>query len=424
MNAGWNHIAKSIFERPDVENISLDELDFLVEEYPYFPVIHFLRTRKLLADQVSPALSGVARTALYFPNPHWLNFQLEAIPIPGNQEPALSEIMTTPSGVEELDSFIEEESPVPEAEIIQEETETFYDDKRVFNPGEPEKEETPTELASTNFDTVETEISPETEAEGEFQNEQQELEGVQSTTELQELAVEETEVEPLIEEPAVDNSKVESQMEPQDLTTVYTETEPIVESKEQSVDYAETESLVELQEPEFENQVESSESDLTIQSTEPELVEAENIDNDVQAGIELPSMEVSTGPGNENLEIPIEPLFAVDYFASQGIKLKLEEEATDKLSIKLRSFTDWLKAMKKIHPEKLDHKMNQEEENNIRVYAETSNEPKELYSESLAEVYLQQGLRQKAVQVFEKLSLLDPSKSAYFAARIREIKEN
>jgi hypothetical protein len=80
--------------------------------------------------------------------------------------------------------------------------------------------------------------------------------------------------------------------------------------------------------------------------------------------------------------------------------------------------------MKKIHPEKLDHKMNQEEENNIRVYAETSNEPKELYTESLAEVYLQQGLRQKAVQVFEKLSLLDPSKSAYFAARIREIKEN
>ena len=96
----------------------------------------------------------------------------------------------------------------------------------------------------------------------------------------------------------------------------------------------------------------------------------------------------------------------------------------DKLSVKLRSFTEWLKAMKKIHPEKLDHKMGQEEENSIRVYAETSNEPKELYTEALAEVYLQQGLRQKATMVFEKLSLLDPSKSAYFAARIREIKEN
>jgi hypothetical protein len=91
--------------------------------------------------------------------------------------------------------------------------------------------------------------------------------------------------------------------------------------------------------------------------------------------------------------------------------------------VKLRSFTEWLKAMKKIHPEKLDHAMGQEEENNIRVYAETSNEPRELYTEALAEVYLQQGLRQKAAMVFEKLSLLDPSKSAYFAARIREIKE-
>jgi hypothetical protein len=132
MNAGWNHIAKSIFERADVENISLEELDFLIEEYPYFPVIHFLRTRKLLADQVSPALSGVARTALYFPNPHWLNFQLEGIPVIENQEPALSEVLTTPSGVEEFDSMIQEELTVPQAEIVQEETETVYDDKRVL----------------------------------------------------------------------------------------------------------------------------------------------------------------------------------------------------------------------------------------------------------------------------------------------------
>ena len=29
MNAAWNHIAKSIFDRPDVENISLEELAFL-----------------------------------------------------------------------------------------------------------------------------------------------------------------------------------------------------------------------------------------------------------------------------------------------------------------------------------------------------------------------------------------------------------
>jgi len=382
MNGGWNHIARSIFERPDVENISLEELDFLVEEYPYFPVIHFLRTRKLLADQVSPALSGVARTALYFPNPHWLNFQLEAIPTTVNQEPALSEVMTTPSGVEQLSSVIQEESILPEAEIIQEETETSYDNKRVFNPAEPEKEETSAESDSNDFDIIDTEISEEPEVEIELQNEPREF---------------------AVAEPVV---------------------EPIPEPEELSVDYPETESLVEQQEPETENPVVASKSAEATLPTEQADPEAENIDEGIQAEVELPSREFSNEPAGENLEIPIEPLFAIDYFASQGIKLKQEEEPTDKLSIKLRSFTDWLKAMKKIHPEKLDHKMGQEEENSIRVYAETSNEPKELYTEALAEVYLQQGLRQKAVQVFEKLSLLDPSKSAYFAARIREIKEN
>ena len=127
---------------------------------------------------------------------------------------------------------------------------------------------------------------------------------------------------------------------------------------------------------------------------------------------------------DESFQVPIEPLYTIDYFASQGIRLKQEEvNQTDPLSVRLKSFTEWLKAMKKIHPERLDQNMGKEEENSIRVYAETSNEPREDYTEALAEVYLQQGLKQKAALVFEKLSLLDPSKSAYFAARIREIKE-
>ncbi|MEP6596427.1 MAG: hypothetical protein ABJA71_10805, partial [Ginsengibacter sp.] len=44
-----------------------------------------------------------------------------------------------------------------------------------------------------------------------------------------------------------------------------------------------------------------------------------------------------------------EPLHTVDYFASQGIKISDESISNDKLSTQLKSFTEWLKSMKKIH---------------------------------------------------------------------------
>jgi hypothetical protein len=39
----------------------------------------------------------------------------------------------------------------------------------------------------------------------------------------------------------------------------------------------------------------------------------------------------------------------------------------------------------------------------------------------MAEVYLKQGLQEKAIDIYRKLSLLDPSRSATFAAKIAEL---
>ena len=124
-------------------------------------------------------------------------------------------------------------------------------------------------------------------------------------------------------------------------------------------------------------------------------------------------------PGTELL---FEPLHATDYFASQGIKLSEEAIGNDKLGKQLKSFTAWLKTMKKVNIEKLaeqtllvDH--------NVEQMAEKSNLKAEVFTESMADVYLSQGKTQKAIEIYQKLSLQNPSKSAYFADLIKSIKE-
>jgi hypothetical protein len=54
--------------------------------------------------------------------------------------------------------------------------------------------------------------------------------------------------------------------------------------------------------------------------------------------------------------------------------------------------------------------------------AHHSLDEKQVWTEAMAEVWIKQGERQKAIRIYEKLSLLDPSKSAYFAGKIKTLK--
>jgi hypothetical protein len=124
-------------------------------------------------------------------------------------------------------------------------------------------------------------------------------------------------------------------------------------------------------------------------------------------------------------DLGFEPYHTIDYFASLGIKLKPEELAKDKLGQQLKSFTDWLRSMKKIGPAQAPENVTELDEltnKSIQKIAEFSNEAKEIITEAMAEVWAKQGHRGKAVEIYEKLSLLNPSKSSYFAARIDALK--
>jgi len=124
----------------------------------------------------------------------------------------------------------------------------------------------------------------------------------------------------------------------------------------------------------------------------------------------------------DKLEIETERLHTIDYFASLGIKVDLSSMPQDKLTSQLRKFTDWLKEMKHVNPQTADLGTGSDLEQAVALIAENSNESREVVTETMAEVLEKQGQTEKAIQLYIKLSFINPEKSAYFAAKIQHLK--
>ena len=112
----------------------------------------------------------------------------------------------------------------------------------------------------------------------------------------------------------------------------------------------------------------------------------------------------------------------IDYFASQGIRLRADEQGADKLDKQLKSFTDWLKTMRKL-PQSARVQLEIINEEAIYRQASGSLEEKEIITETMAEVLVKQQNREKAVQIYYKLGLQYPAKKAYFAAKVEALKQ-
>ena len=184
-----------------------------------------------------------------------------------------------------------------------------------------------------------------------------------------------------------------------------------LESAEENVAINSSVTLQEIQEVEKAEDVEK-------------LEEIEEVDEKLSKIIKQ-QLDTFNTPVTEETELIIEqtPQHSIDYFESQGIKAEITDNANDNLSHKLRKFTDWLKHMKTISLETdKDLGTDPELENAIQNIAQNSNESREIVTETMAEVLEKQGKKDKAIQLYIKLSFLNPDKSSYFAAKIQQLK--
>jgi hypothetical protein len=152
----------------------------------------------------------------------------------------------------------------------------------------------------------------------------------------------------------------------------------------------------------------------------PETTETMHIPS-IESTPNTPPENNSGDAAQSKEEMLFEPLYMSDYFASQGIKLSEDQLQKDQLGKQLRSFTEWLKTMKKTPGHRapvlqtpLDPK--------VEKLAEQSNLETDVTTESMAEVLVEQGKLEKAIQIYEKLSLQFPAKSVYFARKISSLK--
>ena len=161
-----------------------------------------------------------------------------------------------------------------------------------------------------------------------------------------------------------------------------------------------------------------------LSNNEPSIEEKDNEAS--EAGEEVPIVRHGTDSQKSDADSPIafQSYHTIDYFASQGIRLQQADLTKDKLGQQLKSFTEWLRSMKKL-PSAEGHTASPEDDSRQQVViqnAASSIQEKEVITESMAEVWAKQGNHAKAAEIYHKLSLQNPSKSAYFAAKIDQLK--
>jgi len=419
MNQPLQSIVQHLFQVTSLDDVSRQRLESFVEEYPSFGIGHYLLSHKLRTEDPDRYRDTTQRTCLYFSNPFWLEWQLTNSPDshgPAHETVAPGHSETSVLPVEEPHTIESQQIESQEVEIPGDEVQSAQPQSAEPQFNEPQSVESPSaEIEPQSVESLTVDIPGET---------------------IEEATVAEPPAAPtetIVEEPA-DSHEVSAadqlllsieearglrdslQKISEDFTVdAVPEQQPI---KDQEVPFV-------LDEPQ-EAPAPLPENPELIAAPlpeNPEPIAAVNAAEPQEAPTEPPPAPTPEPvPAPPTPEPIFEPYHTIDYFASQGIRLKLDENPADALGKQLKSFTDWLKIMRRLPQKDRDSSVpDRAAEQAVQNFAAHSIQSKDIVTETMAEVLIKQGMRDRARVIYEKLSLLNPDKKAYFAAKIEQI---
>lgn len=353
MTNRFDVLTQQLFQK-NIEDCSVEELQNLTSEYPYFAPAQYVLLQKLKDTDSNGYQAQLQKAILYYHDPLVFDQFIDA-------ENYGFEFSSSVHVVEQTSDAHLSFEPVEEAEADIELVELNEVEQQDYSYAErlAEVEAEPT----IDVNTAEEEVA--------IVNEEGQQDYIEADKEMEALV----DTDQKIDVDTAPEPEVEMVSESEQIVDIATE--PVTEN-EAEINVTEAASLVEINN-----------------------IHVENRTADI---------------------LSFEPYHTVDYFASQGIKLSQEEATKDRFGKQLKSFTEWLKTMKKLPVNEQAKPLDIRAEQAVENLAAHSVETEEIYTETMAEVWLRQGNKEKAIEIFSKLSLLNPSKRAYFAAKIDSLK--
>jgi hypothetical protein len=401
-----DHIVQHLFNKKRLDDVSVYELERFIATHPYFAAGHFLLAKKSQSESFDNFKEKVATTALYYHNPLWLQWLLDQDDNDASKNNELAE---------PIHQGFDATQMAETADRIFSE-----DQKDVEMAGQPTGSATSEDINQSYSSQAQEENTLVTSGDS---NHQERVDAFQDVTITDTSTV----------QPGKDVGPQSDFKEP-DITPAsegIKETEGIQRPGLDQLEESETVGKPGQPEligntnqpgtPEFEDEAHGADQEQgpgnNDQEDEESRASAASIEKTLSGAALIP-----TKADIDKDDLAFEPYHTIDYFASQGIRLQQADLSKDKFGKQLKSFTEWLRSMKRLPNAAVDGSLDEATQRSIQQIAEHSFEEKDIVTETMAEVWIKQGNKEKAIDTLHKLSLQNPSKSHYFAAKIEQLK--
>lgn len=390
-----NRIIAHVFQQPSLREVDEAAMEQLVADHPYFAAARLLLAQKVFQQTGNLHETAVKQALLYTGQPHHAYRVITA-------EQVLQEVETRVAPVIPDDSLPEDDIPSAAATAAAEVQEAAV---------LPASEETTAPLVLEN--TVEEPVA------------------LMQEEEAAPVAFHE-EVIPVIQEQLIAGDGVEAAAH----TTSREEVIPLMQEQPLAGEAIETAPLEAV--ADYEPAENPAHTAAGVQPPDVESITASDANSDDESE--------SSGPikifplaveETADTELIFQPLYTDDYFAYKRLKSPEEaDELSDQGAAEMKSFTSWLRQIKdnfsgrtskdwyhqqlhRIYEEETEPEISETVEKMAMDSIVFNND---IVSETLAEIWIRQQQYGNAIKIYQKLSLLNPDKNAYFAQKILELK--